>query len=97
MSDLRRVLHSAIAYVRSQEETKAVSSITLDHVIDIQIRRLQSSSDTQTDRQGFSARKSRFDRLDDLEKQLDAVSQALENAGNDPEKLAQLGLAEETT
>ena len=95
MSDLRTVLHSAYTFIRSVEVNKATAALTLDHMIQDQINRLQS----QTNRailgskgENLGDRISYIDTLDALQKQMQDIVTAIQNAGNDPDKLTQLGL-----
>lgn len=95
MSDLRTVIHSAYTFIRSVEVNKATAALTLDHLIQEQINRLQS----QTNRailgskgESLGDRISYLDSLDALQKQMQDAVTAINNAGSDPEKLAELGL-----
>lgn len=95
MSDLRGVLHSAYTFVRSIEVNKATASLTLDHLIQAQITRLKSGSTSSIlDSKGDSLgnRVSYLDELDTLEKSLADAVKAVQDAGNDSEKLAALGI-----
>ncbi len=97
MSDLRRVLHSAYTFVRSQEINKATASLTLDHMIQEQINTLKKGQtraflDAKGDDDG--SRVSYLDSLDTLEKELADVVKAVKDAGSDTEKLAALGITE---
>jgi DNA-binding transcriptional regulator YhcF (GntR family) len=95
MSDLRKILHSAYTFIRSQEINKATASLTLDHLIQEQITRLKKGETRAVlDAKGESMgnRISYLDTLDSLEKELSDVIKAVQNAGNDQDKLAELGL-----
>lgn len=97
MSDLRSILHSAYAFVRSVESNKAASALTLDHMIQEQIDTLKKGETRGIlDARGgvLEKRASKWDQLDSLEKSLDAAVQAMQDAGDDPEKLKQLGIFE---
>lgn len=97
MTDLRSTLHSAYALVRSTEANKATAALTLDHIIQEQIDRLKRGSTRDIlDPKGESLGKvaSRWDQLDALEKSLDQVVKAMQDAGDDPEKLKALGIFE---
>lgn len=95
--DLRAVLHSTFAYVRGTEVNKAVASLTLDHIIQEQIKTLKKKETRDIlDGQGttMSHRSSRYDRLEALEADIDKVVSAIEAAGDDAGKLSALGIFE---
>lgn len=95
--DLREVLHSGYSFVRGVEANKAAASITLDHLIQSQIDDLKSGETTAIiDAQGktVGGRPSKFDQLDSLKKDIDAVVQAVKDAGSDSDKLASLGVTD---
>ena len=97
MSDLRQVLHSAYTFVRSIEANKAAAAITLDHLVQEQIIALKQGEVRQiTDAKGDTVgnRISRWDALDALDRQIDQAVQAIQNAGNDPDKLEAIGIIE---
>lgn len=97
--DVRRVLHSAYSFVRSVESNKAISALTLDHMIQAQINRLKKGTTTDIlDAAGESLgdRPSRWDQLDALEQEVQSVVNAIEQAGSDPAKLSALGLEPES-
>lgn len=94
-AQLLQTLHSAFTFVRSIETNRAVSSITLDHLIQEQISSLKKGEETElVDGKGNTVQKkySRWDQLDILEKDLESVIKSVRDAGDDPEKLADLGL-----
>lgn len=97
MSDLRSILHSAYAFIRSVEVNKAVASLTLDHLIQEQLNRYQSKERNVLDAKGASMgnRISYLDALDGLEKDINSVVDALNDKGTDQAKLADMGLNEE--
>lgn len=97
MSDLREIIHSAYSYIRSTEVNKAASALTLDHLIQEQIKALKKGETaTVTDDTGEAGggNLSRWDRLDALERSIDQVVQALTDAGDDQDKLSALGVLE---
>jgi hypothetical protein len=80
--DLREILHSGYSFVRGVEANKASSAITLDHVIDAQIKLLKKGETTAIlDAKGESSgsRTSAYDRLDALQKDIDAVVKAVKD------------------
>lgn len=94
---LRATLHSAFAYVRSTEANKATANISLDHLITEQISflkkdELRSIVDGRGDAAGYRA--SRMDKILMLEASLKFVINEVASAGDDPEKLAKLGIYE---
>ena len=97
MSDLRRTLHSAYAFIRSVEVNKATASLTLDHLLQEQISKLKKG-DTRSilDSKGESLgnRIAYLDTLDALSEELKNVVQAVKDAVSDPEKLKALGIFE---
>lgn len=76
---LRTVLHSAFSFVRATETNRATSAITLDHLLQERVTSIQ---------------KDKLPALDDLEKKLKSVVEAIEKAGTDAERLKQLGIYE---
>jgi UDP-N-acetylmuramate-alanine ligase len=95
MSSIPKILHSAYTFVRSAETTKAISAVTIDHLIQTQIQSLKAGEKrTEVDQQGSTlvVRISRWDRLDVLVKDMDAVVKAVKEAGNDEDQLSALGL-----
>lgn len=95
MSDLRKTLSSAYTFIRSVELNKATSSLTLDHIIQDQIKRLKkTTSRSILDAKGDSVgnRISYLDSLDALEKDLEDSIKAVQDAGSDPEKLKAIGI-----
>ena len=91
----RRILHSSYTYVRSTETTKSVSSLTLDHLIQERIDSLKGNSKREiVDATGKSmgSRKSRYDKLSELEENIKGLVKAVEDAGDDRAKLEALGI-----
>lgn len=98
MPGIRQILSSAYSYVRSQETNQSTSAITLDHLIQSRIDSIKKGAVTQiTNSQGDSIgdKPSRYDVLANIQSSMDLLAKALENAGNDPDKLAVLGLEQE--
>lgn len=97
-NNVRQILHDTYSFIRSQEANQATASITLDHLIENAINSLKSGSTIQiTDSNGNNTgvKASRYDQLTDLASSLNLLVQALQNAGNDSQKLAALGLLPE--
>ena len=72
--DGRRILHSAYTLVKSIEANRASASVTLDHVIEQQIRSLKTGETRPiVDSAGASVgnRISRYDELTNLKAQVD--------------------------
>ena len=95
--DLRRALHSAYTLVRSVESNKAISSWTLDHMIQDQITRLkQGEVRAFLDGAGetVGSRTSRYDQLTDIETQVTNAVKAIKDTAGDPDKLRALGVFE---
>lgn len=94
---LRSVLYSAFSFVRSIESNQATTALTLDHLIGQQIQSLKSGvTRPLLDGRGevVGHRISRWDAIDKLEKDLLDAIEAVQNAGDDPELLAMLGIYE---
>jgi hypothetical protein len=92
---IHEILHSAYSFVRSVEANRSVAAITLDHLLQEQIDAIKGGEslallDAKGENKGMRAAK--LEQLDSLERDIDAVVQAVESAGEDPEKLVQLGL-----
>lgn len=95
--DVRRALHSAYTLVRSVESNKAISTWTLDHMVQEQITRLkQGEVRSFVDGAGESvgSRTSKYDQLTDIETQVTNAVQAIKKAAGDPDKLHELGVYE---
>lgn len=100
MSSIRQTLADSITFVRSVEANKAASAVTLDHLIDEQIKNLKKGEQTQfVDAQGNSvgSRPSKWDVIDALQQEIASTVKTLQDAGSDPEKLAALGLYDAAT
>lgn len=97
--NLRRTLHSAYSYIRSVESNRATAALTLDHLIQQQIDLIDASSERNIvikDSQGTTTMKkvSKLDSLEKLKSDLETVIQMVKDAGDDTEKLTQLGIYE---
>lgn len=93
--DIRSVLADAFTFVRSEESNQAISALTLDHLIQDFINSIkQSATTTIIDGQGNSvgSRISKFDQLTALLNNMQNAVQSIQQAGDDPAKLAALGL-----
>lgn len=98
MSNVRSVLHSAYSFVRSVETNRAIASLTLDHLLQDQIQAIlggEERSILDAAGESLDRRTSKLDTLDRLDADVSAVVKAVMDAGNDPEKLAELGLRPE--
>jgi phosphopentomutase len=78
--DALSILHSAFSFIKGVESNRATAAITLDHLIEEQIKSLKSGEvrdilDGQ--RNTRAVRTSRWDELDALEKQMSQVIQDL--------------------
>jgi hypothetical protein len=97
MKNLRQIVHSAYTFIRSIEANKAASGITLDHLIFERIQSIKKDENRfilDSKGEAIGTRPSRLDQLDELEESLNSVISAVQNAGNDPAKLEDLGLEE---
>lgn len=96
-NDLRQTLYEAYAFVRSMESNTAIAGLTLDHLINQQIQNLDQNSTTPIlDSKGQSLGDwiSRYDQLTKLNDDIQNVVSQVQAAGNDPAKLAALGIFE---
>jgi hypothetical protein len=94
-SDLANVLADAMTYILSEEENVSVSAITLDSLLQDYLNSIQSGQTTSVvDAEGNTLynRPSRYDQLTALQNSINNAVTAIQNAGNDPAKLAALGL-----
>lgn len=94
--DARNILYDAISFVRSTEENKVISGLTLDALLQPFINSLQSSIPTAiVDSKGESVgnRISKYDSLTAIKTNIDNLVKAIQKAGTDPTKLEALGLA----
>jgi len=93
--DIRSILYAGYSFVRSIEENKAIASITMDHLIQDYITSIKQGEVRDiTDAQGntVNQRTSRYDQLSDLLTSFNNAIQAIQDAGDDPGKLAALGI-----
>lgn len=94
---LREVLHSAYTFVRSVEVNRAVSSITLDHLIQEQISSYKQGSERSLlDGKGTDVGKriSKLDALSNLQTDINNAVKAVRDAGTDAGRLEALGIYE---
>ncbi len=94
-SAIEEVLHSAYSFIRGVEANKSVASLTLDHLIQQQIDAIKGGgSRVLLDAAGqrSMSRRSKLDLLNGIETDIDRIVKAVEDAGEDEEKLYQLGL-----
>lgn len=97
-TSIEELLQSAYSFVRGVEANKAISALTLDHIIQQQIDAIQggdSHSMLSASGDTIGARTSKLAMLDSVQSGIDAVVQAVSSAGDDPTKLADLGLDSE--
>jgi hypothetical protein len=94
--DRRAVLHSAFTFVRSVEANRATAAITLDHVIEQQVKRMKRfEKRTIVDSSGksYGDRVSYYDRLTLLAADLNDVISEIEKAKTE-EELVGIGIFE---
>jgi hypothetical protein len=95
--NVRVTLHSAFSFVKGVEQNQASASLTLDHLLSQQISSLKGGETRELlDGRGGSLGKriSRWDRIDQLQSDLEEVIKAIVAAGDDPAKLRALGIYE---
>jgi hypothetical protein len=105
--NFRQILHSGYTLIRSIETSKAISALTLDHMIQNHLDALggpeldkKKNSGSRVsllvDDKGKSLgeRQSRWDQIDEIEKLFTKAVTELKNAGDNAEKLSQLGIVE---
>ena len=95
--NFRQILHSGYSFVRSIETNKAVSALTMDHIIQGHIDSLKKDSKRSSqlvDDGGKSLgdRISRWDQIDEIEKLFTKAVESLKAAGDNKTKLEALGL-----
>lgn len=92
----RTQIHEAYTYIRSIEAGKAVSPITLDHLIQKQIQFLKTgSSRPLIDARGENSnygRISRYDQLKAIKENIQAIVADIKKVGDDPTQLEDKGL-----
>lgn len=94
-TSIEELLGAAYSYIRGVEANKAISALTLDHLIQQQIDAIKGGdSRALLDSTGSSVgtRASKLDVLTSIQKSIDQLVQAVSAAGNDPTKLSDLGL-----
>ena len=96
-SNFREILHSGYTFIRSIETSKAISALTLDHLIQGHIDSLKQDSTRSSqlvsdDGKSLGNRISRWDQVDEIEKLFTKAVEALKAAGDNREKLSQLGI-----
>lgn len=99
--NFRQILGSGYALVRSIETNKAISALTMDHLIQAHIDSLKqnvtrASQILDDSGKSLGDRVSRWDQIDEIEKLFTKAVQALQDAGSNSEKLASLGIVEST-
>lgn len=95
--NLRQLLHSAFTFVRSYEANQSIAALTLDQLLDEQIRFLKPrTTRAVVDATGnvVATRLSHYDRLQGLKDGMQAVVDAVEKAKQDAEVLQDLGIYE---
>lgn len=97
--NFRQILHSGYTFIRSIETNKAISALTLDHLIQGHIDSLKQDSTRASllvsdDGKSLGDRISRWDQIDEIEKLFTKAVEALKAAGDNTEKLSQLGITE---
>lgn len=95
--DIRSLLFSGYAFVRSIEENKAMTAVTFDHIIQDYITSIKQGEIRDIiDSQGRTTnqRTSRYDQLSDLLTGFNNAIQAIQTAGDDAEKLRSIGIFE---
>jgi hypothetical protein len=95
--NFRQILHSGYSALRGLEVSKALSGVTLNHVIKGHIDSLKRDSlraSFLVDDRGESLgdRISQWDRIDEIEKMFKDAVKALEAAGDSTESLNALGI-----
>lgn len=106
--DLRKTLHSAVAFVRSVEANRAMGVVTLKHMVREQLQFL-GGEPAKRESRGITRRSivdsigasvgnrlSRWDRLDRLLIDTKGAVASVRAAGDDASKLAQIGVYEAT-
>jgi hypothetical protein len=95
--NFRQILHSGYSLIRSIETTKAISALTMDHLIQGHIDSLKQDSvraSQLVDDGGKSVgnRVSKWDQIDEIEKLFTEAVKALKAAGDSTDKLLKLGI-----
>lgn len=96
-ANFRQILHSGYTLIRSIETNKAISSLTLDHLIQGHIDSLKADSvrasqNVSDSGKSLGNRISKWDRVDEIEKLFTKAVEALKDAGDNDAKLAALGI-----
>lgn len=92
---LRRSLAAGFSFIRGVEVNRSTAAITLDHLIDEQIRSISHGETREMlDGKGakYGGRISKLDALDAVEKDIKEAAQAVRDAGDDVDKLASMGI-----
>lgn len=94
-SGIEEIIHSAYAFVRGAETNKAISSLTLDHLLQQQIDAIRGKgARLLLDAAGVKSgtRPGKLETLDKIQADIDNVVSKIQEAGDDPAKLQALGL-----
>jgi hypothetical protein len=93
---IEAMLHSAYSFVRAREANRAISPLTLDHMIQEQIDAIQGGDSRYLLSEGTQEvigwRVPKLDALTQIEKDMDQLVAAVEAAGDDQAKLEDLGI-----
>jgi hypothetical protein len=94
-SSVEEILHAAYSFVRAREANRAISALTLDHMIQEQIDGIQGGDSRYLLSEGvqevIGLRIPKLDALEQIGKDIEQLVAAVEEAGDDPGKLENLG------
>ena len=97
--DIRGTLHSAYSFIRSIEMNKAVTTVTLDNLLQEHLDNLKGKARAVVDQTGkntYAERSSRYDQITAIQTRMEAAVEAIKAAKDSPEELQALGIYPES-
>jgi len=92
---LRRSLAAGFSFIRGVEVNRSTAALTIDHLINEQIRSISHGATREMlDGKGakYGGRVSKLDAIEVIEENIKAAAKAVRDAGDDVDKLAELGI-----
>jgi hypothetical protein len=94
-SSAEESIHAAYSYVRGVEKNRALAALTLDHLLNEHILSIEGGDPEyimSVQGEAASLRIPKLKRIQEVQKHIDNLVAAVEDAGDDAAKLTKLGL-----